>query len=430
MTAVTADRSAGRLRVARRLSWGVVDQAVSSLQNFLLGAYIAKTLGLESLGAFALTFLAYGIVLNASRALSTDPLAVRFTGPPDQRWRTAVAASGAVAVLVGVVGGVLCVVIGVVLGQVSPGTPTASAFVVMGVVLPMLTAQDSWRYAFFASAQGGKAVVNDAVWAATMILVLVVGEAVADPGLPWALAAFGGSAALAALLGTVQSGIRLQPTAALGWIRSHRDLGVRFLAENVTLGASGQIRSVVVAVTAGLVAAGAVRGAEMLVGPVLALLMGVSQVSVPEAVRSVERGRANLERKCLAISGGLAGVALLWGLVVVVVFPHGLGVAVVGSVWPVAAGLIPGVTVSAAAGCMFIGPSAGLRGLGRADLTLVCQVCSTAMLVAFGAIGAVQWGALGAVWGTAVASSLGAMIWWSQFRRAARAHFASDRATT
>lgn len=421
-----ANQADERRRAARRLGWGVADQAISSLQNFLLGAYIAKSLGAASLGAFALALLAYGIVLNASRALSTDPLLVRYTGRPDARWRSAVAASGAVALLVGIIGGLTCIATGLVLGRLTPANPTASTFIALGAVLPMLTMQDSWRYAFFASAQGAKTCLNDVVWAVAMIGILLIGESITDPELPWALVAFGCSAGLAALIGCVQAMVLPRPQSVRSWLREHRDLGPRFLAENVTLGASGQVRSVVVAATGGLVAVGAIRGAEMLIGPVVALLMGVSQVAVPEAARSLERGRESLSRTCLMLSAGLASVAILWGITVLVLFPFGIGEMLLGSVWSGAHALVAGVMLSAAAGCLHVGPSAGLRALGRADLTLSCQLTVTILVVTLGAIGALMWAAQGAVWGTALAAIAGAGIWWSRLWKAERSHFAGE----
>ena len=181
---ILVGQTARRLRIARRLGWGVMDQAVSSLQNFLLGAYIAKSLGPTNLGAFALVLLAYGIVLNASRALSTDPLLVRYTRRPDIQWQSGVAASSAVAIAVGIVGGLSCIAIALVLNRFSPTNPTASAFFVLGTVLPMLTMQDSWRYAFFASGQGVKTFINDVVWTVAMIVLLLLVEVTTDPTLP------------------------------------------------------------------------------------------------------------------------------------------------------------------------------------------------------------------------------------------------------
>ena len=56
-------------QASRRLSWGVADQAMSSVSNFAVNIYIARTLGAAQYGAFALAYVTYGFALNASRGL-------------------------------------------------------------------------------------------------------------------------------------------------------------------------------------------------------------------------------------------------------------------------------------------------------------------------------------------------------------------------
>lgn len=414
-----------RRQIAGRLGWGIADQAMSSLGNFLLGVFVARLLGAASLGALGLAFVGYAITLHCSRALSTDALMVRYSAAGKERWRTGVAASGGVALLVGVAGGVICLLLGLLLRYRLPGSEAGAAFVALGIVLPGLILQDSWRSAFFAAGEGVKTFLNDTVWTVLMIAVLAAGYVADLGGITFALLAFGGTATIAALFGSWQARVVPRPGAALSWLHSHRDLGPRFLIENVVLGAGGQIRALVVAATGGLAAAGAIRGAEMLIGPVATLLMGVGQVAVPEAARSVGRGRRALDRLCRALSGGLATMALLWGVVVVVVFPLGVGELVLGEVWAEARGLVFGVIVSTAAGCLHVGPSAGLRALGRADLTMQSQLGVTGLFIGLAAAGAVGWGAQGAVWGTAVASVIGVVIWWNRLAKAQREHFAA-----
>jgi O-antigen/teichoic acid export membrane protein len=414
-------------RVARRLSWGVADQAVSSLENFLLGVYVARTMGVASLGALSLALIAYAVVLNVSRALSTDAVVVRYSATSKERWGRAVASSGGVALVVGAVGGAFCLAVGTILS--GPDYAEAgTALIALGVVLPGLTFQDSWRYAFFAAGEGGKTFLNDVAWTVLFLAALVMGEFAGLGGITWAMLAYGGTAMVAGLFGVAQAHIVPRLRGMAGWLREHRDLWSRFLVENVVLGTSGQIRSVVVAVTAGIAAAGAIRGAEMLIGPVAALLMGIAQVAVPEAARSLVRGRSALRRLSKGLSLGLASVALAWGLVVLTVFPLGIGRLLLGDVWADSRVLVPGVIVSATAGCLHVGPSAGLRALGRADLTLACQLTVTFLFVALGAAGAVGWGALGAVWGTAIASTVGAGVWWHQLEKALRQHVTADAA--
>jgi O-antigen/teichoic acid export membrane protein len=115
-------------------------------------------------------------------------------------------------------------------------------------------------------------------------------------------------------------------------------------------------------------------------------------------------------------------MALGWGLVIMVIFPLGIGDLVLGSVWSGAHALVLGVIVSSAAGCTHVGPSAGLRALGRADQTMQCQIIVTTLFVGLAALGGFTLGAQGVVWGTAIASVVGIWIWWSRLAKARREH--------
>lgn len=134
MTAPTASRTPLRNRIGRlttRAGWGVADQALSSLTNFAVGIYVARSLGTSGLGAFSLAFATYLIALNASRGLATDPLVVRYSGTEPALWRRAVASSTGVATAVGA--GAASVAAGMLLSG-----STGAAFVALGVMLPGL----------------------------------------------------------------------------------------------------------------------------------------------------------------------------------------------------------------------------------------------------------------------------------------------------
>ena len=70
-----------RGQTSRRLGWGVADQAVSSLTNFVVVLLVARSLGAVQFGAFSLAYVTYGFALNASRGLATYPLMSGSAGP-------------------------------------------------------------------------------------------------------------------------------------------------------------------------------------------------------------------------------------------------------------------------------------------------------------------------------------------------------------
>ncbi|MFD9818613.1 MATE family efflux transporter [Streptomyces violascens] len=407
-------RRTAKRAVLGRLSWGLADQAASSLSNFVVGIYVARSLGLTAFGVFSLAWVTYGVVLSVSRGLATDPLVVRFSGVPDWSWRRAVARSSGTALGVGGAIGAACVVVGLALGgRVGP------AFACLGFVLPGLLLQDAWRYAFFAAGTGRKAFVNDIVWGIALVPAMVVaarGGSVAAFVLAW-----GASAAVAAAYGCLQSGIRPRMTQAREWLREHRDLGYRYLAENVGVSGAGQLRAYGLGAIVGVSAVGVVRGAELLLGPFMAVLMGLSLVTVAEAARVLRRDPHRLGVFCLALGGVQAVAALLWGAALLLM-PDRLGELVLGDVWSSASTLIVPVTLGVAGAGLGTGAAAGLRALAAARRSLRCQMFASAFYVGGGLGGAAVAGTVGSAWGVAAATVCGSALWWLQLRSALREH--------
>lgn len=401
-----------RRALAGRLSWGLADQAASSLSNFVVGIYVARSLGPAAFGVFSLAWVTYGVVLSVARGLATDPLVVRFSGVPDASWRGAAARSSGTALGVGATVGAACLAVGLALGG-SVGT----AFACLGVLLPGLLLQDAWRYAFFAAGTGRKAFVNDLVWGVALVPALVVAARVGSVAAY--LLAWGGSAAVAAAYGCVQSGIRPRPAGVRAWLRDHRDLGYRYLVENVGVSGASQLRAYGLGAIVGVGAVGVVRGAELLLGPFLALLMGLSLVTVAEAARVLRRTPHRLGRFCLLLGGAQAVAALLWGAALLLM-PDRLGALVLGDVWGSASALIVPVTLGVAGAGLGTGAAAGLRALAAARRSLRSQLFASACYVIGGLGGAAVAGTSGSAWGVAAATVTASAVWWLQLRSALR----------
>ncbi|KIZ15919.1 membrane protein [Streptomyces natalensis] len=397
-----------------RLSWGLADQAASSISNFAVGIYVARSLGVTAFGVFSLAWVTYGVVLNVSRGLATDPLVVRFSGVSDASWRGAVARSSGTALGVGAAGGAACLMVGLALGG-----RVGSAFACLGVLLPGLLLQDAWRFAFFAAGTGRKAFVNDLVWGVALVPGMVVAARVGSVAA--FVLAWGASAAVAAAYGCFQSGIRPRLTGAREWLREHRDLGHRYLVENVSLSGASQLRAYGLGAIIGVGAVGAVRGAELLLGPFLAVLMGLSLVTVPEAARVLRRAPHRLGTFCLLLGGGQAVGALLWGGALLLV-PDRLGEFVLGGVWHSSSQLIVPVALGVAGAGLGTGAAAGLRALGAARRSLRSQLFASACYVGGGLGGAAVAGTVGSAWGVATATVSGSAVWWLHLRSALHEH--------
>jgi O-antigen/teichoic acid export membrane protein len=403
----------------RRLGWGVADQGISSLSNFALGLFVARSFGASNFGAFTLAYITYTVVINAARGLATDPLLVRYSGDPSRGWRSATSAATGTALAVGVAAGLLCIVAGLLLPD-----PVGPVFIALGIGLPGLALQDSWRFAFFACGRGSSSFINDLFWTVLLVLALVVLHGRANSA-AHCLLAFGGTATLAALLGMVQARALPRPLRAVAWLRAHRDLCFRYLVENVSSSGASQLRSFILGAVAGLAAVGYVRASEILMGPFLVVLMGISQVAVPEASRVFHRKSGHLARFCFLLGGVQAAAAIAWGLFLMMIFPLGPGPALIKELWMPTAQLLPAITLTVAAASFITAATAGLRAMGVARRSLRAQLIASVAYVIGGAAGAILAGALGSSWGVTAAECLAAVVWWYQLRSALADHRAA-----
>ncbi len=146
-------RAADRLRAVRgwpdELGPGRPGDSPAS-RNFAVGIVVAHNFGLEEFGAFTLAWFTYGLILNISRGLATDPLGRPLQRRPGARcgeprcpapppppsssaspWVWSASSSGS-----------LC--------PARSEAPSSGS----AVVLPLLLLQDSWRFAFFAAGAG------------------------------------------------------------------------------------------------------------------------------------------------------------------------------------------------------------------------------------------------------------------------------------
>lgn len=410
-------RRSNLLQVVRRMGWGVADQGISSISNFALSLFVARTLSAADFGAFTLAYITYSVAINAARGVATDPLLVRLSGAVRRPWRRATSAAAGTALSVGIVIGLVCIVVGLLLPS-RVGMP----FVALGVGLPGLTLQDSWRFAFFACGRGVSSFINDFVWTVLLLGALVLLHSQGRTGAVICLITFGATASLAAVFGSLQAGVLPRPARTLDWLRDQRHLSGRYLVENVSSSGASQLRSFVLGAVASLAAVGYVRAAEILMGPFLVVLMGLSQVAVPETSRVFRTAPARLSKFCFGLGAVQATGALLWGAALLIIFPLGPGQLLLKGLWTPASHLVPAVTLTVAVTSFSTAAAAGLRAMGVSRRSMRAQLSASTLYVLGGSLGAVIDGAVGTCWGVATAQTIAALLWWHQLRSALAQH--------
>ena len=432
-TQVPAPPSSGPRGLLRRVGWGVADQAVSSLSNFALSVFLAHALGARGFGAFTLVYVSYSFIVSACRGLGTDPLLVRAASYAPAARARAESAATATALGIGVLAGAVCVAVGLLLPS-----GIGAGFIALGVGLPGLMLQDSWRFVFFSRGRGDQALVNDSVWGVLQLAVLATLFSAGTLSATNAVLAFGLTATVAAGFGVLQA--RRAPALRLvrSWISDNHALGGPFLLENMALGGSRQLRVFAVGAIAGLVDIGWIRGAEVLMGPFLVVLMGVAQVAVPEVATILRRTPERMPRFCLGLGAVQAVAAGAWGVMIWLLLPVGIagttvGHAMLGDIWKPASTLLIPIALQLAIACFCTGAGAGLRAMGAAKRSLAAQVATSVLYLTGGVVGALLPGvpqALGSSWGLAVAQLLASGVWWAVLLRTHRDHLAGQRFTS
>jgi O-antigen/teichoic acid export membrane protein len=396
-----------------RITWGVADQGMSTLTNFLLSIFVARSLGATQFGAFSLAYMTFGFALNASRGLSIEPLLIRFSGTDLPTWRRATAGCAGTALLVGLAGGTCAFAAGSLVG----GT-TGMAFIALGLTLPGLMLQDSWRYSFFAVGRGHYAFINDTIWAAVQIPALLFLKISGHANVFWFVLAWGGAASVGAAIGALQARVMPSLRDATQWLARHRDLGPRYLAENTGGNAADTLRGYGVSYILGLAAVGYIQAANVLMGPFKIIYFGMGMITIPEAARVLRRSPRRLPLFCVAVSAGLTLVALIWGVVLLVALPRGLGHLMLGSLWGPTYPLVLPATLGVMAMCATTGAGVGLHGLGAARRSLRAVIITSIIVVALSLVGAVTGGTLGTMRWYAAGSWLGTLVCWWQFQQA------------
>ena len=396
----------------RRAFWGLADQALSSLTNFVLAIAIARQVAPVQFGAFSLAFAAYLVALSISRALATDPLSIRYSARGSDEWRTASAKATGMALVIGIAGGAVCG-----LGAVVIGGDVGMALAALAVGLPGLLLQDAWRYVFFAARRGSAAFANDLVWTVALGGALVLVTVAHSASITTFIIAWAAGGAAGAIFGIAQTRLLPAPLRARLWLREHLDIAPRLALEALVLSGVQQVTLALVGIVAGLAAVATVRAGQVLMNALNIATYGIFLFAVPEGVRMLRRSSGALLRLCLVISGGLAAISFLW-TGVLLALPDQIGLLLLGETWATARHVILPVGVAQAAAGVQMGAVVGLRALATARRSLRARGMSSTLFLTGGITGANLGGAFGAAWGIAIGVTSGCLLWWYQLLRA------------
>jgi O-antigen/teichoic acid export membrane protein len=411
----------GRRGAARRISWSIVDQALSSLTNAALAIVVARSVDAEGFGAFALAFTLYSFFLAVSRSFISDPLTIRYSDAASHDFRTARRAAAGAAVWLGTLTGALLVLV-----ALTQTGSLRSCLFALGITLPALAVQDVVRVSFISEGNPRKAALNDLLWGVLLVsaLALLLIQGVSSPAL--LLGGWGVTSGVAVLFGVRQGSGWPAFVKALPWMLRHRDLSRLLVAEHLAALGALQVALVLVGAIAGITAVGALRGAAVLLSPLFILGTSVVFFAVPELVRRKDSQTAQL-RAAVVSSAALSLVTVLW-VGSMLLIPDDVGRQILGDAWGGARDVLPAMSLAQLALGVAIGPMLTLRAFGAARETLLLALVLAPGLLAFGVIGVALWGAEGAAAGFALAQWVQVPFIWLQMRAVLRRQFGSPNA--
>lgn len=290
-----------------RVAVTIVDQGVSSLSNFAVTVAIARLDGAGTLGAFALACAVWQIAAALHRALVTDPMTV-YGDARDADATAEVQRGLAAELLLGLAGGLVLALVGgslLLFGQRMYGI----AMLVLAPWLPMLVAQDYWRWIGFMSRRPDRALANDVVFNCSQGVAFAAVLVLHVHSIGVIVAAWGVGGLAGALYGLRQH--RVRPAFAAGWtlLIERWHLSKWLAGDTVVANVAHQVYIVFVGALLGPVGLGQLQAARTLVvGPSMMLIQAGGSAGLPEASRAFDHtGWKGVKR----VSGIVTGLGLL-----------------------------------------------------------------------------------------------------------------------
>jgi hypothetical protein len=396
---------------ARRRVLAMGDQAASGLPQILLSILAARYFGsVQLFASISLALVAYQLVIGGVRSVTGESLLSLYSHEPPSVRRGLVGRVQGSTLFLGAIAGAGLGIISIFLGG-----PSGSALLVLGLFMPLLMAEDAWRYVFIVD-RPGAALTIDMVWVVTTTVGLLL--APEGVGVGWFIAVWGLGGALGAVVGAILGwwgAGRLHPWR---WLADHRQACTLYFGEFLTARGVIPLTQTLLAGIAGMAALGAVRASLVLCGPMFTLQGGMYLVAVPEGARARGEPR-RMQRMMVIVAAGSACVAACW-MVALLLIPDDLGRSLFGPTWDDAEPLMLPMGLMLICATLFSGALLGLRALGDAKRSFRARLKTAPCHFAFSLGGGAIDGARGFALGLALAEATAAVIWWLSFIGALR----------
>ncbi|CCG01384.1 Na+-driven multidrug efflux pump [Blastococcus saxobsidens] len=375
------------------------------MSNFGLTIAVARAVDEELGGVFTYVFLIFSLAIGLSRAVTTDPLLIRFSAASDETRGRAVAQAAGSSTGAGLTFGLVCLAVGLALGD-----QLGEALALLVIILPGQLLQDSWRSAAFATGAVHKAAVNDLVRFLVQFAAIAACIVSETDELGWYLAAWALGAWVGAGLGAWQFGLPAAPAGVIAWLRQHSSINVRLGGDYLINMGSFTLTTSLLVVLLGFAATGGLRFAQTLLGPIQLVFGALTAFMVPLLARRLAaRGPRALRTPALLLAG-FAFTISATVVVTLLLLPDSIGRELLGSSWDEAERVMAAVGTTQCLISLVIGAMATLKVLSRVDLLFRATLVQAPLILGLGVGGGAWLGIEGAAWGIALAHLVGGVL--------------------
>jgi hypothetical protein len=257
------------------------------------------------------------------------------------------------------------------------GAPLTTTFLAFAAIAPALLLQVCCIHLFYARQQQAKALLNNAVWLAVQVPLLLVLPPMLAPHQAWSYLLCWGIAAYAAVaVSLVQLGTVPRLDRVLAWIRTYHATMGDLMLENTAARLAMQSGAWVLGAVAGLRVLGGFRASQVFFGPTRVFNVGLAPMALAEGVRLYQRAPIRLLWMVRGWMGLNAVMCLAVGAVLLAL-PDAAGRAIAGDSWQYAEEILVWAVAISMSNAVLVPAQTGLRCLGATRLSAVIQSFTT-----------------------------------------------------
>lgn len=265
--------------------WALLDQATVSGTTFLTSILVARVLGSEEFGRFALGLAIVSIAQNVHGALLTGPLMTLGPSRPSAERPAYLGAILTQQAAFTVASMSLCWTILRIVDAIKPSWQFGLLAAPVALFIGVGTISELWRHFFFATSESRTSASVDLLRYGTQFILVAIYLTHQDPNVSGVFFAMAAAASLAAVCGWLASSSRAtwSPLVARQVIHEHWQLARWLLVSTGTGSAREAIVSFATAAMLGLTETGLLRAAQQLVLAINVPLQGLGKIAQAQA---------------------------------------------------------------------------------------------------------------------------------------------------